>query len=155
MSRFLALDDRPLTLIGQLRRGLRLRRYSPRTEEAYVSWVRRFVRFHDMRHPRQLGAAEVRAFLSELAVGRRVSASTQNQAFAALAFLYRDVLRCGLPWLEGIERAKRPARLPVVLTRHEVHRILTGLSGSARLAATLMGEELRRDRARQRLRRAA
>jgi hypothetical protein len=85
------LDDRPLTLIGQLQRALRMRHYSPRTEEAYVSWTRRFVRFHGLRHPRQLGPTEVRAFLGSL--DRRVTASTQNQAFSALAFLYRDVLR--------------------------------------------------------------
>jgi integron integrase len=132
------LDDRPLTLIGQMRRVLRLRHYSRRTEEAYVAWTRRFVRFHGMRHPRELEPAAVRAFLSDLAVRERVSASTQNQALAALLFLYREVLRVSLPWLEGIERAKRPARLPVVLTRGEVAQVLAGMSGSAKLVAILM-----------------
>jgi integron integrase len=132
------VDDRPLTLVGQLRRALRLRRYSPRTEEAYVAWTRRFVRFHGMRHPRQMQPADVRAFLSDLAVRGRVSASTQNQALAALAFLYRDVLRMHLPWLDGIERAKRPKRLPVVLTRAEVMQVLGAMNGSARLVGTLM-----------------
>lgn len=132
------VDDRPLTLIGQLRRAMRLRRYSARTEEAYVGWVRRFVRFHGMRHPRFLEAADVRAFLSDLAVRGRVSASTQNQARAALLFLYGEVLRSRLPWLDRVERAKRPVRLPVVLTRDEVSTVLSGLSGSARLVAILM-----------------
>ena len=132
------LDDRPLTLIGQLRRAMRLRRYSPRTEEAYVGWVRRFARFHGMRHPRFLGPADVRAFLSDLAVRRRVSASTQNQARAALVFLYGEVLRSRLPWLDRVEREKRPVRLPVVLTRDEVSAVLSGLSASARLVAILM-----------------
>lgn len=132
------LDDRPLTLIGQLRRAMRLRRYSPRTEEAYVGWVRRFVRFHGMRHPRDLEAADVRAFLSDLAVRGRVSASTQNQARAALYFLYGEVLRQRLPWVEGVERAKRPRHLPVVLTRDEVGALMAGLTGAPRLVAILM-----------------
>ena len=130
--------ERPLSLIGQMRRRLRLRRYSPRTEEAYLEWVRRFVRFGGMRHPRSLTPADVRAFLSDLAEKRRVSASTQNQALAALLFLYRDVLRMPLPWLGALERAKRPKRLPVVLTRAEVRTLIDGLSGSVRLLAMLM-----------------
>ena len=132
------LLDRPLTLIGQYRRVIRLRHYSPRTEGAYVSWVRRFVRFHGMRHPRSLTPTHVRAFLSHLSTGLSVSASTQNQALAALLFLYRDVLRMRLPWLDGIERAKRPARLPSVLTREEAWRVIDGLPGRARLLAILM-----------------
>lgn len=132
------LDDRPLTLIGQLRSCLRRQHYSPRTEEAYVAWVRRFVRFHGLRHPRHLGPADVRSFISSLAVEGKVSASTQNQAHAALLFLYRQVLRTPLPWLEGMERAKRPVRLPVVLTRDEVARVLAAMTGSAQLAAILM-----------------
>ena len=132
------LDDRPLTLIGQLRRAMRLRRYSPRTEEAYVAWVRRFVRFHGRRHPRYLGVADVRAFLTELAVRRRVSASTQNQARAALMFLYAEVLRQPMPWLTDVARAKSPLQLPVVLTRSEVAAVLAPLTGGAWLVATLM-----------------
>ncbi|MGQ0646075.1 MAG: integron integrase, partial [Gemmatimonadaceae bacterium] len=132
------LDDRPLTLIGQLRRSLRLRRYSPRTEEAYVAWTRRFVRFHGMRHPSGLEPADVRTFLSDLAIERGVSASTQNQALSALRFLYLDVLRMPLPWLEGLTRAKRPKRLPVVLTRGEVEQVIVGLSATSRLLAILM-----------------
>jgi integron integrase len=129
------LEDRPLTLLGRLRRAIRLRRYSVRTEEAYVDWVRRFVRFAGMRHPQSLTPADVRAFLSSL---RNVSASTQNQALAALLFLYRRVLRAPLPWLEGFERAKQRRRLPVVLTHNEVHILIDGLSGTRRLIATLM-----------------
>ena len=132
------LDDKPLTLIGQLRERARLRHYSQRTETAYVMWTRRFVRFHAMQHPRVLGPAEVRAFLSDLATRQRVSASTQNQALAALLFLYRDVLRFSLPWLEGIERARGPARLPVVFTRTEVAKVLEAMTGLPRLMATLM-----------------
>jgi integron integrase len=132
------LDDRPLTLIGQLRRQLRLKRYSPRTEEAYVAWVRRYVRFHRLAHPRALGAAEVTAFLSDLAVRGKVAASTQNQALAALIFLYRHVVGERLPWLDGLTRAKRPVRLPTVLTRDEVAQVLGALRGPERLIALLL-----------------
>jgi integron integrase len=132
------LDDRPLTLIGQLRAQIRLRHYSPRTEEAYVAWTKRFVRFHELRHPRNLAPADVRSFLSNLATEGKVAAATQNQALAALLFLYRDVLRSPLPWLDGIERAKRPARLPVVLTRDEVARVIDAMTGMPKLVAILM-----------------
>lgn len=132
------LDDLPHTVIGQLKRQLRLRHYSARTEEAYVSWVRRFVRYSGMQHPRALKPSDVRAFLSDLATRGRVSASTQNQALAALSFLYRDVLRMGLPWLDGIAHAKRPKRLPVVLTRNEVATLLGGMSGTSKLVAGVM-----------------
>jgi integron integrase len=132
------LDDRPLTLVGQYRRVLRLRRYSRRTEAAYVAWLRRFVRFHQMQHPRSMSPSHVRDFLSYLGTERTVSASTQNQALAALLFLYRDVLRMPLPWLEGIERAKRPQRLPSVLTREDVWQVIEALSGSSQVLAILM-----------------
>ena len=132
------LDDKPFTLVGQLRREIRLRHYSARTEEAYVSWTRRFVRFCGMRHPRGLQPSDVRAFLSDLATRGGVSASTQNQALAALSFLYRDVLRMGLPWIDGIAHAKRPKRLPVVLTRVEVSKLIGGMSGAPRLIASVM-----------------
>jgi integron integrase len=132
------LDDRPLTLVGQYRRVLRLRHYSRRTEAAYIAWVRRFVRFHGMQHPRTMTPNHVRAFLSHLSIERKVSASTQNQALASLLFLYRDVLRMPLPWLDGIERAKRPMRLPSVLTREETWRMIDGLSGCSQVLAVLM-----------------
>lgn len=103
-------------LLDQVRDAIRSRHMSPRTEEAYVHWIRRFILFHDKRHPREMGPPEITAFLSALAVRRRLSASTQNQALAALLFLYREVLGCDPGWLDGIVRAKRPQRLPVVLS---------------------------------------
>jgi len=109
--------------------AIRARHYSLRTEEAYTAWVRRYVLFHGKRHPSELGPAEITGFLTALAVEARVSASTQNQALAALLFLYREVLACDPGWLEGIVRARRPKRLPVVLTRSEVERLLGGLRG--------------------------
>ena len=115
------------SLLSELRRAVRTRHYSPRTEEAYVQWVRRFVRFAGLRHPRELGAVEVTGFLSHLAVERRVSASTQNQALSAIAFLYREVLDAPVGWLDALVRARRPARVPVVLTRDEVRRVLARL----------------------------
>ena len=131
-------DRRRPKLIPQLRSVLRTLHYSRRTEQAYVSWVRRFVAFSGGRHPRDLGQAEVGRFLSSLAIEGNVAASTQNQALAALLFLYRDVL--GIPMALGDEavHAKRPERLPVVLTRREVKAILEALAGTKRLIATLL-----------------
>ena len=133
-----------MKLLSQVRRALRVRRYSPRTEEAYVSWVRRYVRFHGTRHPAQLGEAEVAGFLTDLAVRGRVSAATQNQALGALLFLYRAVLGRQVGWLDNLVRAKRPPRLPVVLSRAEVKLVLAGLEGvSGLVAALLYGSGLR------------
>jgi integron integrase len=115
-----------------------VRHYSLRTEAAYVHWVRRFILFHGKRHPAEMGAFEIEAFLSHLAVGARVAAATQNQALSAIAFLYRWVLRREMPELEEFARARRPRRLPVVLTREEVGALLDRLQGSIRLAAQLM-----------------
>jgi integron integrase len=125
-------------LLDRVRAAARLRHYSRRTEAAYVAWVRRYVVFHGKRHPRELGATEVTQFLSALAVEGRVAASTQNQALGALLFLYRDVLELDLPWLDGVVRAKRPERLPVVLTREEVAAVLRPLTGVPRLMASLL-----------------
>ncbi len=125
-------------LLDRVRQALRARHLSRRTEEAYVAWIRRFILFHGKRHPAQMGAPEVTTFLSSLAVHGRVAASTQNQALSALLFLYRDVLGADLPWLDGIVRAKRPARLPVVLTREEVRAVLARLDGVPRLMACLL-----------------
>jgi site-specific recombinase XerD len=111
-------------LFAEVRRVLRLKHYSLRTEEVYLGWIRRFVLAHGRRHPRELGAPEVEGFLSGLAVQGKVSASTQNQALSALLFLYRQVLGVELPWLDGVVRAKRPQRLPTVLSREEVTRVL-------------------------------
>jgi integron integrase len=117
---------------------MRLRRLSPRTEEAYVAWVRRFVKFHGMRHPQILGEAEVTAFLTHLAVESRVSASTQNQALAALLFLYREVLGAPLTWLSNVVPARRSTRLPNVLTREEVRHVVAEVRGVSRLVVLLL-----------------
>lgn len=111
-------------LLDQLRNRLRLKHYSIRTEIQYVQWVRRFILFHGKRHPQEMGATEVEAFLTHLAVVGKLSVSTQNQALLALLFLYREVLEIDLPWLDNVVRAKRPARLPVVLTHNEVQAVL-------------------------------
>jgi integron integrase len=125
-------------LLDRVRLAIRTRHYSRRTEEAYVFWTRRFLAFHGMRHPDTMGSAEVGSFLSDLATRRRVSASTQNQAFSAIVFLYRRVLGRDLAGLESVPRAKRPERVPVVLSREEVGEILVRLEGSPRLMAALM-----------------
>jgi integron integrase len=114
----------PPRLLDQLRDRLRLRHYSLRTEQAYVHWVKRYILFHGKRHPAEMGKAEVEAFLTHLAVERHVAASTQTQALSALLFLYKEVLSVELPWLSELTRAKRPARLPTVLTREEVRLLL-------------------------------
>lgn len=126
------------TLLEQVAERIRRLGYSRRTEEAYCGWVRRFILASGMRHPRELGALEVEGFLTGLAVRGRVSASTQNQALGALLFLYRQVLGMDLPWMEEIQRAKRPERLPVVLTRNEVSRLLGALEGVTWLQASLL-----------------
>ena len=128
----------PRKLLDQVRDRLRALHYSLRTEDAYVFWIRRYILFHGKRHPRELGGPDAEAFLTALAVERRVSASTQNQALAALLFLYREVLQAQLPWLDGITRAKRPARLPVVLTREEAQAVLALVSGTEALVLRLL-----------------
>ncbi len=125
-------------LLDQLRIHLRTRHYSIRTEQAYVDWARRFILFHDKQHPRTLGAAGVEAFLSHLAVERNVSASTQNQAKAAILYLYKQVLCIELPWLDEVVQAKNPKRLPVVLTQREVRELLNAMNGPMWLIASLL-----------------
>lgn len=125
-------------LLDQVREQVRIRHYSIRTETQYVHWVKKFVLFHDKRHPRDMGAAEVEAFLTHLAVVGKVAASTQNQALSALLFLYRVVLRQDLPWMSEVVRAKQPARLPVVLTQREVKSVLERMSGTHGLMARLL-----------------
>lgn len=125
-------------LLDQVRGKIRLKHYSLRTEQTYSDWIRRFIRFHDKRHPREMGAAEVEAFLTHLAVEGKVAASTQNQAKSALLFLYKEVLESELPWLDNVEQAKTPKRLPVVLTRAEVQALLTRLEGTHWLLASLL-----------------
>src|SRR5215475_5522575 len=114
-------------LLDQVRQAVRTRHYSPKTEESYVHWIKRFIFFHNKRHPAQMGEKEIGQFLSGLATDRHVSASTQNQALNAILFLYRDVLRKEIGYVDGVVRAKRPHRLPVVLTRQEVKSILGAL----------------------------
>lgn len=125
-------------LISAARERIRLRHYSIRTEEAYLGWMQRFLRFHGLRDPRELGAGHIEAFLTHLAIEGQVAAATQNQALAALLFLYREVLAMDVAWLDGIVRAKRPRRLPVVLTESEVRALLTQLDGMAWLMASLL-----------------
>ncbi len=125
-------------LLDRVHEAVRIRHYSRRTEKAYTSWIRRFVLFHGKRHPQEMGEAEITAFLSDLATRRKVAASTQNQALSALLFLYRDVLGHDLPWLDGIVRAKRPQRVPVVLSRGETRALLERMHGTSWLAASLL-----------------
>ena len=125
-------------LMDEVRRKIRLKHYSLRTEQAYTAWVRRFILTNGKRHPRELGAEEVERFLSGLAVQGQVAASTQNQALSALLFLYREVLGIKLPWMQQIVRAKRPRRLPVVLSQDEVRQLLAAMDGRPWLIASLI-----------------
>jgi len=124
-------------LLTRVREAIRVRHMSPKTEKAYVHWIRQFILFHDKRHPSEMAEAQVTAFLTHLATRRRVSASTQNQALSALLFLYRHVLDRELGDLDAV-RAKKPRRLPVVLTRGEVARVLATLEGVPKLVAMLL-----------------
>ena len=117
---------------------MRTNRYSPRTEEAYVDWIKRYIRFHGIRHPQEMGAEEVKAFLSHLATQMNVAASTQNQAFSALLFLYQEVLKERLPWIDDIVRASRPKKVPVVFTQEEARKVLSRMTGMPRLMAHLL-----------------
>ena len=128
----------PMNLLDRVRQSIRLKNYSIRTEQAYVSWVRRFILFHDKRHPRQMGSAEVERFLSHLAVERNVSASTQNQALSALLFLYREVLKKELEYPIDSIRAKRPKRLPTVMTKQEVRNVIGRMTGKNQVMAKLL-----------------
>lgn len=128
----------PPKLLDQVRDRLRVKHYSLRTEGQYLQWIRRFILFHDKRHPRDMGATEVEAFLTHLAVHGKVAASTQNQALSALLFLYREVLGVTLPWLQEVVRAKPSQRLPVVLSRQEVAAVLERMSGLHALMARLL-----------------
>ena len=125
-------------LLDKVRDRIRVKHYSIRTETQYVQWVKRFILFHGKRHPLDMGAGEVEAFLTHLAVAGKVSASTQNQALSAVLFLYREVLGVELPWLTDVVRAKQPQRLPVVLTRTEVRAVLEQMKGVYSLMASLL-----------------
>jgi len=125
-------------LLDQVRSLLRTHHYSYRTEKTYIEWILQYIRFHGIKHPAEMGAAEVKAFLSHLAVERAVSASTQNQALFAVLFLYREVLRVDLPWLDKFTPAKKSSRVPVVLTKAEVKQILDQLKGTNWIIADLL-----------------
>ena len=125
-------------LLEEVRDRVRFKHYSLRTEDAYIQWIRRFVIFHGMRHPREMGAPEVERFLTHLAVEKKVSASTQNQAKSALLFLYQQVLQQSLPWLDGIAPAKVSKRLPVVLTLPEVDALFVHVHGTSGLILRLI-----------------
>ena len=132
------LPSREPRLMNEVRRKLRLRHYSLRTEQAYSGWIRRFIFANGKRHPRQMGGPEVERFLSTLATDGDVAAGTQNQALSALLFLYRDVLGIELPWMENVVRAKRPRRVPTVLSTDETRRLLGAMDGRAWLLASLL-----------------
>ena len=125
-------------LLEQVRDRIRVKHYSIRTEQAYLGWIKRFILFHGKRHPLTLGAPDVERFLSHLAVAGKVAASTQNQALAAVLFLYKEVLERPLPWLDDLTRAKQPERLPVVLTVGETQLVLARISGTAGLMVRLL-----------------
>lgn len=131
-------SSQPPRLLERVRLAIRSRHYSPRTEKAYLGWIRRFILFHGRRHPDALGAPEVTAYLAHLAIAGSVSASTQSQAFSAIVFLYRDVLGRELVGLADTPRAKRPIRLPLVLARDEVQAVLRRLRGVPGLMCSLM-----------------
>ena len=128
----------PPKLLEQVVARLRVKHYSIRTEQVYLDWIKRFILFHEKRHPKEMGAADVEAFLSHLAVARSVSSSTQNQAKSAILFLYREVLQIDLPWLENVTQAKAPKRLPVVLTPNEVRAVLARMDGTTWLISSLL-----------------
>ena len=128
----------PPKLLDQVRDKLRVKHYSIRTEQTYVEWIKRYIFFHGKRHPQEMGAHEVEAFLTHLAVAGKVAASTQNQAKSALLYLYREVLEVELPWLDNVTQAKAPKRLPVVLTVSEVQSVLSRLTGTHSLIASLL-----------------
>lgn len=129
--------DKP-RLLDHVRAAMRVKHYSQRTEKSYVYWIKNFIHWHGLRHPKDMGAAEIEQFLSMLACQRQVSSSTQNQALAALLFLYKNVLGVDLPWLDGITRAKPSTRLPVVLTQAEVRGLLRHVDGTSGLIIHLL-----------------
>ena len=131
------IDPKP-GLLDRVRQAMRARHLSPKTEEAYIGWIKRFIFFHGKRHPAEMGEAEIGQFLSSLASDSHVAASTQNQALNALLFLYHRVLEKQIGLIQGVVRAKRPRRLPVVLTRGEVGRVLSCVAGTPWIMAMLL-----------------
>ncbi len=132
------MSNPPIKLLDQVRNAIRLKNYSIRTEQAYTSWVKRYILFNGKRHPRQMGSTEIETFLSHLAVDRDVSASTQNQALSALLFLYREVLKKELEYPIDSIRAKRPKRIPTVMTKEEVQKVIGRMKGKNQLMAKLL-----------------
>ena len=132
------LRSRSPKLLDQVRTTIRRKHYSLRTEKAYVDWIKRYIFFHQKRHPVEMGAPEMEQFLNHLAVEKNVAASTQNQALSALVFLYREVLKKDFEWMKNLERARKPERLPVVLTESEVRHVLAHLDGRHWLMASLL-----------------
>jgi len=128
----------PPKLLDQVVAKIRFKHYSRRTELSYTHWIKRYILFHGKRHPKDMGAPEIEAFLSALATDRNVSASTQNLALSSILFLYREVLAFELPWLDNIVRAKKPQRLPTVLSESEVKRLLACMEGMPDLVARLL-----------------
>jgi site-specific recombinase XerD len=128
--------DRPPKLLDRLKEALRARHYSPRTENTYCQWVKRFIFFHNVRHPAEMAEPEINAFLTHLAVKHKISATTQNQALSALLFLYRHVLKKEIGDLGNVIRARTRKRLPVVMTRDEVKAVLDCLAGDKKLLGT-------------------
>ena len=131
------MGKKPTKLLERVRHAIRMKHYSIRTEQAYVSWVKRYILFHNKRHPAMMGKAEIEGFLTHLAMDLEVSASTQNQAFNALLFLYRQVLGKELAETINARRAKRPKRIPTVMTKDEVKGVLNAMSGTHQLMAKL------------------
>ncbi len=133
-----AAEHQPPRLLDQVRQSARLRHFSRKTEKSYIYYIRAFILFHQKRHPRDMGVNEIRAYLSHLAIDKNVAASTQNVALSALLFLYKHVLLIDLPYIDNIERARKPARLPTVFSRSEVTRILEKMGGVHLLMASLL-----------------
>lgn len=130
--------NNPPKLLDMVRGKIRAKHYSIRTEQAYIDWIKRYIFHFEKQHPKDLGANEVEQFLTYLAVHNNVSASTQNQAKSALLFLYKEVLGATLPWLDDVVKAKVPKRLPVVMTKQEVQRVLAQLNGTHHLVVSLL-----------------
>jgi site-specific recombinase XerD len=132
------MEQRPKKLLERVRDTIRIKHYAIHTEQSYVTWIKRYIFFHDKRRPNQMGSTEIEAFLTHLAVEQKVAASTQNQALSALLFLYRDVLKQPLDRPIDAMRAKKPKRLPTVLTKEEALTVLGRLSGTHQIMAKLL-----------------
>ena len=132
------MSSKPRTLLEAVRDAIRVKHYSYRTEKSYINWIKRYMRFHNWQHPRNMGSPEIEAFLTHLAVTKKVAASTQNQALCALLFLYRTVLQLDLDLNVDAVRAKRPQHIPTVLSKEEVRAVIQQLSGVYRLVIQLL-----------------